>query len=170
MQHLPPHHLHELSDGQVFSFGGSRIQTLYVPGHTQDHVAYLLTDQGQQHLFPGDTLFSLGCGRVLDGSMSQLFQSLRRLRALPGDTLIYPAHEYTLSNLRFATHLRPHDPDLRLHGQSLQSRWQSEGRTLPARLSDETRFNPFLRDDDEQWPSHSAQAFSILRQMKDQFQ
>lgn len=120
---------------------GTTCQVYEVPGHTANHLAF----HCGQHLFCGDTLFAAGCGRVFDGSLETLYASLQRLAALADDTLFYPAHEYTLSNLQFALALEPDNP-------SLQQRWQREFHqreqdlpTLPCSLSNERQHNPFLR-------------------------
>lgn len=114
---------------------------LAVPGHTSTHVAYL----GAGALFCGDTLFAAGCGRVFDGTHAQLADSLERIAALPGETLIYCAHEYTLANLGFARWVEPESPALaaRLAADREQ---RARGRpTLPSSLALECATNPFLR-------------------------
>ncbi len=116
------------------------LKVLSVPGHTVPHLAWWLGDC----LFCGDTLFSLGCGRLFDGTADQLFASLQRLAELPDETRVFPAHEYTLANLRFARHLLPADPELVAYGERLQRKRRS-GPTLPVMLGEEKHCNPFLR-------------------------
>ncbi len=151
------------------------IQVLAVPGHTVPHLAWYLNG----HLFCGDTLFSLGCGRLFDGTAEQLLHSLEQLSKLPDDTLVYPAHEYTLDNLRFAQHVLPEDQALARYGQQLQDK-RRQGPTLPVRLSDEKRCNPFLRCHEPtlqeamsrlsgQNVDTTLQCFTLLRQYKDRF-
>ncbi|MHB1543127.1 MAG: hydroxyacylglutathione hydrolase [Gammaproteobacteria bacterium] len=117
------------------------LTVLSVPGHTTDHVAY----QGDGLLFPGDTLFSAGCGRLFEGRMEDLFNSVQRLGSLNPTTRTYPAHEYTLANLAFAATL---EPDNRLiaqyRGQARKQRMQNRA-TLPTTVGLEHAVNPFLR-------------------------
>jgi hydroxyacylglutathione hydrolase len=117
------------------------VQVLAVPGHTEEHLAYLWAD----HLFCGDTLFGAGCGRLLGGTAEQLFASLQRLAALPADTQVCCAHEYTLSNLAFAQAVEPANTALAARlGKSRQLR-DSGLPTVPSSLREELATNPFLR-------------------------
>lgn len=125
-------------------------QVLGVPGHTLDHIAYF-TDvevDGRPVLFCGDTLFVCGCGRLFEGSPAQMRQSLQTLRALPGRTAVYCAHEYTLANLRFARNWLPEDQRLKEFEEQCQTARKAEQPTVPSVLADERRLNPFLRWDD----------------------
>ena len=120
---------------------GQVIQVFKVPGHTEEHLAYLW----QKHLFCGDTLFGGGCGRLLGGTAKQLFASLQRLAGLPADTRICCAHEYTLTNLAFAEAAEPNNPAL-TERMAKCRRQRDEGRpTLPSSLEEELATNPFLR-------------------------
>ena len=130
-----------VSDGDTLTAFGSTVQVLAVPGHTANHLAYL----AGQHLFCGDTLFGAGCGRVFDGSLSQLFHSLQRLAALPPDTLCYPAHEYTLSNLAFAAAVEPGNGAIHARRASDSARREQGLPTVPTTLATELDSNPFLR-------------------------
>lgn len=112
-----------------------------VPGHTANHVAY----HAGQYLFCGDTLFGAGCGRVFDGSIEQLHASLQRIARLPDDTLLCPAHEYTLSNLQFALTVEPGNADLHARWQADQARREQGVPTVPTLLAAERATNPFLR-------------------------
>lgn len=122
---------------------GLDFTVLATPGHTREHVAYV----GHDWLFCGDTLFSCGCGKAFDGDPAALHASLDRLAALPADTLVCCAHEYTLDNLRFALHLEPDNPDLLARREEARRLRQAGRPTLPIRLGDERRANPFLRCD-----------------------
>lgn len=116
-------------------------EVLDIPGHTAGHIAYY----GEGSLFCGDTVFGAGCGRVFDGSMEELFESLRKLAALPSDTLIYCAHEYTVDNLGFAKWVEPDNQDI---DERLAISWSllDAGRaTVPFTLEGEFQTNPFLR-------------------------
>jgi hydroxyacylglutathione hydrolase len=126
---------------------GCELQVLAVPGHTSSHIAYLTTDVDPQALFCGDTLFSVGCGRVFDGTAEQLASSLRRLAARPANTLCYCAHEYTLENIGFARWVEPDNPALAERAAEAE-RLRAAGKpTLPATLASERAVNPFLRVD-----------------------
>lgn len=111
-----------------------------IPGHTDSHLAYLLNDNGQAHVFCGDTLFSAGCGRVFTGTVTQLYRSFQRFDKLPENTLFYPAHEYTAANLRFAAAVEPDNADVQAALRAAQ-----HTPTLPVTLAHERRINPFLR-------------------------
>ncbi|MCU0840805.1 MAG: hydroxyacylglutathione hydrolase [Thiobacillaceae bacterium] len=153
------------------------IRILEVPGHTRGHLAYL----GAGHLFCGDTLFSCGCGRVFEGTPAQMHRSLSKLAALPDDTWVCCAHEYTLANIAFAQYVDP-DNEALAQRASVVGALRAEGRpTLPVRLSLERLTNPFLRCDQApilaavghetgRRPPSPEQAFAALRAMKDRFQ
>lgn len=147
----PPHALNPrpctaVHEGQVLPVLGLSVEVLETPGHTADHVNYLLKPPGEAPLlFCGDTLFSAGCGRVFDGSLAQLHASLERLAALPPETLVCCAHEYTLSNLRFAKTIEPANEAVIRHEAWCQARRETQDPTLPARLATELSINPFLR-------------------------
>ncbi|THF67474.1 hydroxyacylglutathione hydrolase [Pseudothauera nasutitermitis] len=153
-----------------------RLEVLGVPGHTAGHVAYYAPGL----LFCGDTLFAAGCGRLLGGSAAQLYVSLRRLAALPGDTAVYCSHEYTLANLRFAAEAEPDNPAIetcRRHCEALRGRGLP---TLPARMDEQLAVNPFLRTAQPgvveavtrhagRRPADERECFALLRAWKDEF-
>lgn len=118
-----------------------RFQVLEVPGHTRGHVAYY----GHGALFCGDTLFTCGCGRLFEGSPGQMFASLEKIAALPAQTLVYCAHEYTRDNIRFARVAEPDNAELRQREADTRARRQRGEATVPAPLSLELATNPFLR-------------------------
>lgn len=145
-------------------------RVIAVPGHTLGHIAYYT----EGLLFCGDTLFSAGCGRLFEGTAEQMFSSLNRLSALPDNTLVYCAHEYTLSNLRFACHIEPDNQPLVEYQRHCQHLRQSELPTLPVTLAQEKKINPFLRcnnkDLQQKWQKNNAlELFRWLRASKDQF-
>lgn len=112
-----------------------------VPGHTAGHIAY----HGHGSLFCGDTLFSAGCGRLFEGTPAQMLASLDRIAALPDDTRVYCAHEYTLSNLAFATAVEPGNAAVLEALETTRELRDRDVITLPTRLDLERRINPFLR-------------------------
>ncbi|WP_045769701.1 hydroxyacylglutathione hydrolase [Xanthomonas albilineans] len=118
-----------------------QFDTLAVPGHTRSHLAYV----GHGYLFSGDTLFSLGCGRMFEGTPSQMLASLHRLSALPGETLVCCGHEYTLANAAFAVMVDPTNVALRQRHQEVQAMRHAAHPTVPVTLASEVATNPFLR-------------------------
>ena len=165
----------EVEHGEQVRLGDNTLKIIATPGHTLGHIAYYCADS--EALFCGDTLFSMGCGRLFEGSAEQMWQSLQLLKALPPSTKVYCAHEYTQANGRFALTLEAGNPELlkrvnevnRLRSQNLS--------TLPSTIGLEMDTNPFFRE-------HSASirraiavsdgdtavaAFARIRQMKDRF-
>ncbi|HEX5277427.1 MAG TPA: hydroxyacylglutathione hydrolase [Fluviicoccus sp.] len=170
---------HPVCGGEMLqpeSFGEWRV--LAVPGHTNEHLAFY--HPGQQVLFCGDTLFSMGCGRVFDGDPEALFRSLELIYALPDNTRICCAHEYTLANLDFALAIEPGNTSLREYRTIIESGINQGIPSLPALLELEKRLNPYLRTHDPAFrrvlrnllpempgtPS-ASEAFVALRRFKD---
>jgi hydroxyacylglutathione hydrolase len=120
---------------------GLELEVIDVPGHTAGHVAY----HGDGALFCGDTLFSAGCGRLFEGTPAQMLQSLDTLAELPDETRVYCAHEYTMSNLRFALNVDPDNPDLQAWQGEAGALRERDHPTLPTTIGREKRVNPFLR-------------------------
>lgn len=163
-----------LRNGDTVTLGEIELVTLDVPGHTQGHIAYY----GEDALFCGDTLFTAGCGRLLGGSAQQLHESLNKIKKLPNNTHVYCAHEYTLSNLRFAQVVEPNNRQIlerRLIDEAKRQRGEA---TVPSTLALELSTNPFLRCHEttvkaaaEQFcgqPLNSgAEIFQVLRYWKD---
>ncbi|MTI63578.1 hydroxyacylglutathione hydrolase [Methylophaga sp.] len=116
-------------------------RVLDTPGHTRGHICYLVENK----LFCGDTLFAGGCGRLLGGSAEQLFQSLKKLKQLPGNTEVYCAHEYTEANLRFALAVEKDNPALQQRSIETRQLREQGHRTIPSLMADELATNPFLR-------------------------
>ena len=137
----------KVNGGDTVELLGCRFEVIDVPGHTAGHIAYFCaaSDGDAPILFCGDTLFSGGCGRLFEGTPAQMHRSLSRLAALPGDTRVCCAHEYTLSNLKFARAVEPHNRDL-LDYTALCESLRADGRaTLPSSIAQERRINPFMR-------------------------
>lgn len=152
-------------------FGSGSADVWATPGHTDRHLSYLFTDAHGLHVFCGDTLFSAGCGRVFTGTMAQLFTSFQRYNGLPGDTLFYPAHEYTAANLRFAQAVEPENAEVQA---ALAAAEQLP--TLPVTLAHERKVNPFLRTGEaavaaavDLASADEAAVFAALREWKNQF-
>ena len=119
------------------------LEVIEVPGHTLGHIAYYAADEGL--LFCGDTLFAGGCGRLFEGTPAQMVDSLAKLANLPGDTRVYCAHEYTLSNLKFAAAVEPGNSDLTTRIQQEQAKRDRRVPTVPSTIALERQTNPFLR-------------------------
>lgn len=135
-----------LQQGDRLEWQGLSLAVHEVPGHTLGHIAFWTQPAGQAPiLFSGDTLFSGGCGRLFEGTPAQMLDSLDRLASLPGDTRVCCAHEYTLSNLKFALVVDPDNQDLRHYAQACTTLRQQNLPTLPVPLSTERAINPFLR-------------------------
>lgn len=166
-----------LRDGDRVHFAGRPAQVLFVPGHTRAHIAYYFpptADDETGELFCGDTLFAGGCGRLFEGTPSQMVSSLGKLRNLPDNTRVWCAHEYTLKNLQFALSVDAANADLQARFAEVQSvRARSEA-TIPSMLGVEKRTNPFLRWERPELQtatnsSDPVQTFARLRGMKDRF-
>lgn len=163
-----------LGDGDRWRLGGEEAVVFDVPGHTRGHVAYWFG--GAKALFCGDTLFLLGCGRLFEGTPEQMWRSLGKLRALPDDTAVYCAHEYTQSNARFARHVDPANQALARRAAEIDAARVRGEATVPAALGLEKATNPFLRaDDPELARAHGfdgrdpVAVFAHLRKSKDAF-
>jgi hydroxyacylglutathione hydrolase len=169
-----------LQQGDVFDWHGLNFQVMDVPGHTLGHIAFWAQAKDQDPLlFCGDTLFSGGCGRLFEGTPAQMLNSLDSLAALPAATRVCCAHEYTLSNLKFALAVEPHNTDLQQYMQQCTQLRQQNLPTLPAHLDTERAINPFLRSREPDVVAavqqHSPHArddvaiFAALRQWKNDF-
>jgi len=138
---------HALEDQQTLNLeDGIAASILAVPGHTLDHIAYLIDDPQQAPvLFCGDTLFSAGCGRMFEGTPEQMHRSLSTLGSLSKDTQVFCAHEYTLANLAFAAAVEPSNTDIIARTQEVQSLRQQGLSSIPTNIAIERLTNPFLR-------------------------
>jgi hydroxyacylglutathione hydrolase len=165
-----------VGDGDTIDAGPWRFDVLEIPGHTLSHIAF----HGEGLLFCGDTLFSLGCGRLFEGTPAQMLASLRALTALPGATLLCCGHEYTLANAAFARAVDPANPDLQERAAQARAQRDAGKPTLPSTLASERACNPFLRSDDARVRGAVARhlgrpagdevdAFAALRRWKDGF-
>lgn len=169
-----------LKEGFAIKVIGLDFNIIEVPGHTLDHIFFLISEGEQLHLFCGDTLFSGGCGRVFEGTFEQMHASLSKIKSLPENTLVYPTHEYTLSNLSFALLAEPNNSDLSAYEKHCKKLRDQEIPTLPTSIGQEILINPFLRDESIEIKntlkhvhniecSSPVDVFSGLRQWKDSF-
>lgn len=166
-----------LQEGDTVKFGDRVGQVFFVPGHTRGHIAYYFspveeTETGE--LFCGDTLFAGGCGRLFEGTPSQMVDSLGKLRALPDNTRVWCAHEYTLNNLKFALTVDRENTALQNRYTEVQEARSQGIATIPSLLGIEKQTNPFLRWDDTYLQATTkmkepARVFGRLRGMKDRF-
>lgn len=138
---------HPLGQGERVEVPGLALtlEALDVPGHTLGHIAYVRRAPGAGWLFCGDTLFGAGCGRLFEGTPRQMMDSLAQLAALPDETLVYCAHEYTLSNLRFAQAVEPGNAALAARVRADGARREANQPTIPSTIALEKATNPFMR-------------------------
>lgn len=172
-KHLIKHASMGVVEGTEFHIGRAPVQIMEIPGHTIGHVAYYLPSEAA--VFSGDTLFSLGCGKLFEGTAGQMWNSLRRLADLPEHTKVYCGHEYTKDNARFALEIDPYNNPLQNYAQQVDS-MREEGRsTVPSTIAQEAQCNPFLRASLLQEALGLArnvspeQAFAEMRALKDKF-
>ncbi|MGC9269382.1 hydroxyacylglutathione hydrolase [Acidiphilium sp.] len=148
-----------MNDNESIAFGGSTLKMITTPGHTSGHVTYLF---GDAIAACGDTLFSLGCGRMFEGTPEIFHTSLHRLATLAPDTMLLCGHEYTLANARFARSVDPDNEALMARARVVEKLRAAGEATIPTRLADELLTNPFLR-------AQTPEEFARLRAAKDRF-
>src|SRR5262249_4752086 len=163
-----------VAEGDRFALGASTAEILFIPGHTRGHIAYWFPEA--QAVLCGDTLFSLGCGRLFEGTPEQMWSSLDKLRRLPPETRIYCGHEYTQANARFALTIEPDNAALiarQRHGGAARAAGRA---TLPATMGEERAANPFLRADEpavaaavDRAGADPVTVFAEVRRRKDNF-
>ena len=163
-----------LKDGQEFRIGGLNFRTIFIPGHTLGHIAFYL--EKEKIVFTGDTLFSLGCGRIFEGTYQQMFDSLNKIKSLPGDTEIYCGHEYTNNNLEFCLKFNPNNNYLKEKEKIIKAKIKEKKPTIPTTIKDEIQTNIFLRYDDLDVKNTlnlknapDLEIFKKLRDLKDNF-
>lgn len=165
-----------VGEGDVVEFGGSSGRVMDVGGHTLGHIAYYFPEE--KKVFVGDSLFALGCGKMFEGTPSQFWSSLQRLRNLPDDTTVYCAHEYTESNAKFALSVEPGNQGLQQRVADVKAKRSRGEPTVPSLMGDEKKTNPFLRVDlsDEirknvgvKDGDSDSDAFGKVRRAKDTF-
>jgi hydroxyacylglutathione hydrolase len=163
-----------LDEGETFRLGDVAAEILFIPGHTRGHIAFHF--RGEKAVFCGDTLFSLGCGRMFEGTAPMMWASLDKLRRLPPETRIYCGHEYTAANARFAVSIDPNNEALRRREGAVAALRGRGEPTIPSTMGEERAANPFLRADD---PGLAAaiglsdappsEVFGEIRRRKDNF-
>jgi len=157
-----------------FRLGEAEAEIIETPGHTSGHISYWFADA--KALFCADTLFSLGCGRVIEGRFDQMWDSLSKLARLPDDATVYCAHEYTQANARFALTIDPDNPALQARAAEADRQRAAGQPTVPTKLGAERAANPFLRPQDAairrrlgMADASDAEVFAEIRQRKDRF-
>jgi hydroxyacylglutathione hydrolase len=160
--------------GDTFSFAGRDVKVISTPGHTQGHIAYHIP--AEHSLFAGDTLFAMGCGRVLEGSMEEMWSSLDTLRQVPPHTYLYCGHEYTEKNAEFCLTIEPANRALSQRADQVKRQRQRGELTIPATMGDEQKTNVFLRPESEairatlaMTEASNIEIFAELRRRKDRF-
>ena len=163
-----------VGDGNSFEFAGVTVETIHTPGHTKDMINYHLPTE--KTVFTGDTLFSLGCGRLFEGDANMMWDSLNKLMVLPADTTVYSSHEYTEANAAFAISVDPDNKALQQRVELIKSLRAQNKPTVPSLLSEELATNPFLRASDalirqqlQMADSTDAEVFAEIRARKDNF-
>lgn len=163
-----------VKDGDKFDFAGVEVSVIATPGHTLDHVSYHIPSE--KLVFVADTIFSLGCGRVIEGDHAMMWDSIKKLRALPDDTQLYCGHEYTLANGKFAITVDPNNAALKKRIAEVEKLRAADKPALPTTIAQEKATNPFLRADDPRLMkafgltrAKPAELFREIRTRKDKF-
>jgi len=163
-----------LEDDQEFKIGNLNFKTIFIPGHTSGHIAFYF--EKDRVVFTGDTLFSLGCGRIFEGTYEQMFNSLKKIKNLPEDTKIYCGHEYTKNNLGFCLKFNPNNNNLKEKEKVIEAKIKNKNPTIPSTIKDEIQTNIFLRCDDPDVKdalnlkkASDLDIFTKLRDLKDNF-
>ena len=149
-----------LKDGEIWKEENFESKIIYVPGHTLGHICfYFFKDKA---VFTGDTLFSLGCGRLFEGTYAQMFMSLNKIKELPLDTKIFCGHEYTLSNSKFCAAHDKNNQNLKKKILEIKKKLNNNLPTIPTTIKEELECNIFLK-------ANNLETFSKLRDLKDKF-
>ena len=149
-----------VEDNQVWKKDNFEVKIIHIPGHTTGHIAFYFFNE--KIIFTGDTLFSLGCGKIFEGTYKEMFESLSKIKNLPEDTKIYCGHEYTLQNSKFCIEHDPQNQDLQKKITKINEKLINNVPTIPSILKDEKECNIFLR-------AKNVESFSKLRDLKDNF-
>jgi hydroxyacylglutathione hydrolase len=161
-------------EGDTVQVGALTGRVIETPGHTAGHISYWFEQDGLA--FVGDTLFSVGCGRIIEGDPQMMWESLLKIRNLPPDTQVFCGHEYTASNVHFALTIEPTNPALRARAEEVAKLTEQKKPTIPTTISQETSYNPFLRADLASVAAgigmegaNAASVFATIRARKDKF-
>ena len=149
-----------LEDNQIWKAENFEAKIIHIPGHTTGHICFHFFKE--KLVFTGDTLFSLGCGRIFEGTYKEMFESLNKIKSLPEETKVYCGHEYTLSNLKFCIKHNPENQNLKKKAENIKKKIDNGLPTIPSTIKDELECNIFLRAND-------LESFSKLRDLKDNF-
>ena len=149
-----------LDDQENWKYENFETKIIHVPGHTLGHICFYF--HYDKLVFTGDTLFSLGCGRIFEGTYSQMYESLKKIKELPKDTKIFCGHEYTLNNSKFCIEYDQNNENLKNKIIEIKKKLQNNLPTIPSTIKEELECNIFLR-------SENVEAFSKLRDLKDNF-
>jgi|TARA_B100001741_G_scaffold66354_1_gene52626 hydroxyacylglutathione hydrolase len=149
-----------VKNNQIWKEKNFEAKIIHIPGHTKGHICFYFFNE--KKIFSGDTLFSLGCGKIFEGTYAQMFESLNFFKTLPQDTNIYCGHEYTLKNSEFCLKHDPNNPNLKKKIQKIKEKLNKNLPTLPTTIKDEIECNIFLR-------TENLENFSKLRDLKDNF-
>ena len=149
-----------LEDNEIWKAENFIAKIMHIPGHTTGHICFHFFQE--KLVFTGDTLFSLGCGRIFEGTYKEMFESLSKIKSLPEETKVYCGHEYTLSNLKFCIKYNPENPYLKKKAEIIKKKINNGLPTIPSTIKDELECNIFLRAND-------LESFSKLRDLKDNF-
>ena len=163
-----------LKENQKFKIGNLEFEVIFIPGHTSGHIAFYF--KKERTVFTGDTLFSLGCGRVFEGSHKEMFESLIKIKNLPPETKVYCGHEYTKSNLKFCLKYDLKNVLLKKKAKVIEKKLENKLPTVPTTINEEIKTNIFLKCDDpiikhnlNLEDASEDQIFSKLRDLKDSF-
>ena len=149
-----------LEDNQIWKAENFEAKIIHIPGHTSGHICFYFFQE--KLVFTGDTLFSLGCGRIFEGTYKEMFESLNKIKSLPEETKVYCGHEYTLNNLKFCIKYNPENRNLKKKAENIKKKIDNGLPTIPSTIKDELECNIFLRAND-------LESFSKLRDLKDNF-
>ena len=159
----------ELENNEKWIFGNSKIKILHIPGHTLGHICFFF--EKEKIAFTGDTLFSLGCGRIFEGDHKQMLASLNKIKELPKDTKIYCGHEYTYNNAKFCMKYDLDNPDLKKRFEVIKKLRSNNLPTIPSILKDELNSNIFLRCDQNDLKNKlnmkNCEDFKVFRKIRD---
>ena len=163
-----------LKENQIYKIGSLLFKVIFIPGHTKGHIAFYF--EKEKVVFTGDTLFSLGCGRVFEGTHEDMFYSLNKLKILPLETKVYCGHEYTKKNLDFCLKYDPNNSILKEKALRINSKLEKNLPTIPTTISEELKTNIFLRCNDSLIKqslnlkdASDQEIFTKLRDLKDAF-